>query len=58
MEWQETIVINGVQLEAFTTSGGLGSMCDTYQGRIENLDYKTLRYPGHAKLMNYLWPRV
>jgi saccharopine dehydrogenase-like NADP-dependent oxidoreductase len=55
LEWLETIVIHGVQLEAFTTSGGLGTMCETYQGRVENLDYKTIRYPGHAKLMNFFF---
>lgn len=55
LEWLETIVIHGVQLEAFTTSGGLGTMCQTYQGRVENLDYKTIRYPGHAKLMNFFF---
>ena len=55
MEWLETIYINGVQLEAFTTSGGLGSMCKTFEGRIDNLDYKTLRYPGHVKLMNFFF---
>jgi len=55
LEWMETIVIHGVQLEAFTTSGGLGTMCETYQGRVENLDYKTIRYPGHAKLMNFFF---
>ena len=55
LEWLETLVINGVQLEAFTTSGGLGTMCETFQGRIENLDYKTIRYPGHAKLMNFFF---
>ena len=55
MEWVETVYVNGVRLEAFTTSGGLGTMCDTYQGRIENLDYKTMRYPGHAQLMNFFF---
>jgi len=55
MEWIETIVINGIQLEAFTTSGGLGTMCETYLGRIENLDYKSIRYPGHVKLMNFFF---
>ena len=55
LEWLETIVIDGVQLEAFTTSGGLGTMCETYKGRVENLDYKTIRYPGHAKLMNFFF---
>ncbi len=55
MEWLETIYINGVQLEAFTTSGGLGTMCQTYSDKIENLDYKTMRYPGHVKLMNFFF---
>ena len=55
MEWIEKIVINGIQLEAFTTSGGLGTMCETYFGRIENLDYKSIRYPGHVKLMNFFF---
>ena len=58
LEWLETIVINGVQLEAFTTSGGLGTMCETYGGRVENLDYKTIRYPGHAKLMNFFFHEI
>lgn len=55
MEWNETIYIDGMQLEAFTTSGGLGTMCETYADRIENLDYKTMRYPGHVQLMNFFF---
>ncbi|MGD9996941.1 MAG: saccharopine dehydrogenase C-terminal domain-containing protein [Ilumatobacteraceae bacterium] len=55
MEWRETIYVHGTQLEAFTTSGGLGTMCDTYHGRVENLDYKTMRYPGHMDLMNFFF---
>lgn len=55
MEWLETIHVGGVVLEAFTTSGGLGTMCETYAGRIDNLDYKTMRYPGHVRLMNFFF---
>ncbi len=55
MEWIETVYVNGIKLEAFTTSGGLGTMCETYAGRIENLDYKTMRYPGHVALMNFFF---
>ncbi|MGI9356919.1 MAG: saccharopine dehydrogenase C-terminal domain-containing protein [Rhizobiaceae bacterium] len=55
MEWHETIYIDGVKLEAFTTSGGLGTMCDTYLGQVDNIDYKTMRYPGHMQLMNYFF---
>jgi saccharopine dehydrogenase (NAD+, L-lysine-forming) len=55
MEWVEKIVIDGVELEAFTTSGGLGTMCETYLGKVPNLDYKTMRYPGHVQLMNFFF---
>ena len=55
MEWLEKIFIDGLQLEAFTTSGGIGTMCDTYEGLVENLDYKSIRYPGHAALMNFFF---
>lgn len=55
MEWREKIFIEGLELEAFTTSGGLGTMCETYHGKVANLDYKTMRYPGHFDLMNFFF---
>lgn len=55
MEWIEKIFIGGIELEAFTTSGGLGTMCETYRGRVPNIDYKTMRYPGHVDLMNFFF---
>lgn len=55
MEGLETIVIDGVQLEAFTTSGGLGTLCETYDGKVEHLNYKTIRYPGHGELMRFFF---
>ena len=55
MEWLEDIYVDGMRLEAFTTSGGLGTMCETYLGRVDNIDYKTMRYPGHADLMNFFF---
>jgi saccharopine dehydrogenase-like NADP-dependent oxidoreductase len=55
MEWVEKIYIDGNRLEAFTTSGGLGTMCETYLGRVDNLDYKSLRHPGHVELMNFFF---
>ncbi|MGE0629133.1 MAG: saccharopine dehydrogenase C-terminal domain-containing protein [Hyphomicrobiaceae bacterium] len=55
MEWLETLYIDGIMLEAFTTSGGLGTMCETYLGRVDNIDYKTIRYPGHMRLMNFFF---
>lgn len=55
MEWHESLYIKGVHLEAFTTSGDLGTMCDTYLGKVKNIDYKTMRYPGHMQLMNFFF---
>jgi saccharopine dehydrogenase-like NADP-dependent oxidoreductase len=55
MEWLETIYVHGIELEAFTTSGGLGTMCETMLGKVDNLDYKTMRYPGHMRLMNFFF---
>lgn len=37
------------KLEAFTTSGGVSTLVDTYKNRLKNLDYKTIRYPGHCE---------
>lgn len=51
----EVIHLRGRRLEAFTTSGGLGTMCETYAGRVEDLNYKTMRYPGHCQLMRFLF---
>lgn len=50
----EVINIEGQEFEAFTTSGGLGTMCETYEGRVDTLNYKTIRYPGHASLMRFM----
>ncbi len=38
-------------LEAFHTAGGLSTMASRYEGKIPTMEYKTLRYPGHAKIM-------
>lgn len=47
----EQININGRQYEAFLTSGGLGTMCETLDGKVDTLNYKTIRYPGHRDAM-------
>lgn len=39
------------ELEAFHTAGGISTMPYRYQGLIPHMEYKTLRYPGHAKIM-------
>ncbi len=42
------------RLEAFHTAGGLSTMAQRYEGKIPTMEYKTLRYPGHAKTMETL----
>ncbi|MFL5580685.1 MAG: saccharopine dehydrogenase family protein [Gemmatimonadaceae bacterium] len=39
------------ELEAFHTAGGLSTMAFRYEGKIPSMEYKTLRYPGHAHIM-------
>ena len=50
----ETFSLDGVVYECFNTSGGLGTLCDTLEGRVDNLNYKTVRYPGHRDLARFL----
>lgn len=37
-------------LEAFATAGGTSTMCQEYEGAVADLEYKTLRYPGHGRI--------
>lgn len=41
-------------MEAFNTSGGASTLVRTLKGRVRNLDYKTVRYPGHCVRMHAL----
>lgn len=54
LEGLEEIEIDGTLYEAFNTSGGLGSLADTYGPRVQSMDYKTMRYPGHCEQMRLL----
>ncbi len=58
MTEKERVFIGGIELEAALTSGGLGTMCQTYEGRATRLDYKTLRYPGHFRQMHFLFDEL
>lgn len=51
----ETIVIDGVEYECFNTSGGIATMCETYLNKVDNLNYKTIRYRGHCDHMRFLF---
>jgi len=54
LEGYETFTLDGTDYEAFNTSGGLGTLGDTLAGRVRNLNYKTIRYPGHCEIMKLL----
>jgi saccharopine dehydrogenase-like NADP-dependent oxidoreductase len=54
LEGLEEIEIDGTRYEAFNTSGGLGSLGETYGARCEQMNYKTIRYPGHCEQMRLL----
>lgn len=54
LEGLEEIEIDGKLYEAFNTSGGLGSLGETYGDRVATMNYKTIRYPGHCEQMRLL----
>lgn len=54
LEELETFSLDGMDYEAFNTSGGLGTLCETLKGKVRNLNYRTVRYPGHRDIMKML----
>ncbi|HVW70916.1 MAG TPA: saccharopine dehydrogenase family protein [Steroidobacteraceae bacterium] len=54
LEELEEFSLDGVRYEAFNTSGGLGTLCETLSGRVRTLNYRTVRYPGHRDIMKAL----
>ncbi len=54
LEGLEHFSLDGTEYEAFNTSGGLGTLCETLAGKVQTLDYKSVRYPGHQALMKLL----
>lgn len=54
LEEIERFTMHGVQFEAFNTSGGLGTLCETLEGKVKRLNYRTIRYPGHRDVMKTL----
>jgi saccharopine dehydrogenase-like NADP-dependent oxidoreductase len=54
LEGLEHFSLDGVDFEAFNTSGGVGTLCDTLQNLVRSLDYKTIRYRGHRDLIAFL----
>ncbi|MBA3685391.1 MAG: saccharopine dehydrogenase NADP-binding domain-containing protein [Planctomycetes bacterium] len=54
LEGLEHFSLDGVDYEAFNTSGGIGTLWESLQGQVRNLDYKTVRYRGHRDLVAFL----
>lgn len=50
----ENLEMDGRVYEAFHTSGGVGSLVQTYRNRMNTLNYKSIRYPGHCAKMIFL----
>jgi saccharopine dehydrogenase-like NADP-dependent oxidoreductase len=50
----EILTIAGQEFEAFTTSGALDAVAPHYKGRLNCLNFKTLRYPGHLDYISFL----
>ena len=54
LEECESFALDGVAYEAFNTSGGLGTLAESLAGKARNVNYRTIRYPGHASIMKAL----
>lgn len=54
LEEREEFSLDGITYEAFNTSGGLGTLCETLAGKVQNLNYRTVRYPGHRDILKLL----
>lgn len=54
LEHLEHFSLDGINYESFNTSGGIGTLAETLEGRVKNLSYQTIRYPGHRDIMKTL----
>ncbi|MCM2455557.1 saccharopine dehydrogenase family protein [Rhizobium sp. CG4] len=54
LEEREEFSLDGVTYEAFNTSGGLGTLAATLEGKVRTMNYRTIRYPGHVSIMKAL----
>jgi saccharopine dehydrogenase-like NADP-dependent oxidoreductase len=54
LEEREEFSLDGVTYEAFNTSGGLGTLAKTLEGRVRTMNYRTIRYPGHQAIIKAL----
>jgi saccharopine dehydrogenase-like NADP-dependent oxidoreductase len=55
LEGLEHFALDGIEYEAFNTSGGVGTLAKSLEGKVRSLNYKTVRYPGHRDLIQFLF---
>jgi saccharopine dehydrogenase-like NADP-dependent oxidoreductase len=54
LENYEILGHDGVEYECFNTSGGLGTLPETLEGKARNVSYRSIRYPGHCDILKLL----
>jgi saccharopine dehydrogenase-like NADP-dependent oxidoreductase len=54
LENYEILSHDGVDYECFNTSGGLGTLPETLLGKVRDVSYRTIRYPGHCDILKLL----
>ncbi len=54
LEDYERIGHDGVEYECFNTSGGLGTLPETLEGKARAVSYRSIRYPGHRDILRLL----
>jgi saccharopine dehydrogenase-like NADP-dependent oxidoreductase len=54
LEQLERFSLDGISYESFNTSGGIGTLAETWLGKVRHLSYQTIRYPGHRDIMKTL----
>ncbi|NOD92492.1 saccharopine dehydrogenase family protein [Ruegeria sp. HKCCD4884] len=54
LEDYEVLGHDGVEYECFNTSGGLGTLPETLEGKARSVSYRSIRYPGHCDILKLL----
>ncbi|WP_370456813.1 saccharopine dehydrogenase family protein [Ruegeria sp. THAF57] len=54
LEDYEVLGHDGVEYECFNTSGGLGTLPETLDGKARAVSYRSIRYPGHCDILKLL----
>ncbi len=50
----ENFIFDGIEYESFNTSGGIGTLAESFAEKVCQMSYQTIRYPGHRNLVYFL----